>query len=194
MALVAVLRMKLEAIAISILVPKKVVILIMLTNMYLPLKLNGAAQCLCGSAIMLLRQAVEFARRPGKYYFICPASLKHPNRFIWDDEYHRIHSMPNIQPTFNGSVSSGAPSTNFVNRKDIHNDPPQNESSNDVESLTSTKEHRSLSPSNIPKHACPSSSKINRINNLLFQLHFIVTLCHPSSNITYYCVQVRCIF
>lgn len=44
--------------------------------------------CECGNGPMVLRKAGDYSTRPGSYYYICPGSLKHRNRYFWYDDYN----------------------------------------------------------------------------------------------------------
>ncbi|KAL8488392.1 hypothetical protein ACS0TY_024606 [Phlomoides rotata] len=56
-------------------------------------------QCVCGGGQMVLRCAGDGSWHPGRYFYVCPTSVKHPDRFFWCDEYHR-HDPPESVPEF----------------------------------------------------------------------------------------------
>ncbi|KAL1535062.1 hypothetical protein AAHA92_31162 [Salvia divinorum] len=46
-------------------------------------------ECACGKGNMRLFCAGKDATHSGRYFYKCPANAKHPNSFLWCDEYHR---------------------------------------------------------------------------------------------------------
>lgn len=60
----------------------------------------------CGNELMLLRQASEYSTRPGHYYFLCPAGLKHRNLLFWYDEYNVDCVSGNNEPSSKNETSS----------------------------------------------------------------------------------------
>lgn len=50
------------------------------------IEFKAPPDCECGNGPMVLRKAGDYLTRPGSYYYICPASLKHRNRYFWYDD------------------------------------------------------------------------------------------------------------